>query len=670
MPSTPTRARCLVYCALILASAFFPTATQAQTDGAQKWAFGTISTAIVGNIVSSPAVAADGTIYVGTEIGSGSTTTPSGRLFAISPAGAQKWVFTAPDWIDSSPAIGTDGTIYFGCWDGNLYALNPNGTTKWTCSLGSFVSGSPAIGADGTIYIGTGNGNLFAVNPDGSVKWLFATLYWIDSSPAVAPDGTIYVGSEDNTFYAIAPDGTEKWHYTTGSDIASSPAIAADGTVYIGSRDLSLYAFTPSGAVKWTYATTDFIDASPVLAPDGTVYIATTGGRVFALKPDGTLKWQYPAATQPALSSLYSTPAVRSDGSLVFGTSDNAVYALRADGSLLWKAPVGDWVDSSPAVAPDGSIYVGCTDKNLYAFTGTVAPSFTDWPELLRTSQRNGLQLFGGVAGTTGRLSNMSVRTFAGSDASTLIVGFTVAGSGSRSLLVRGVGPTLTSFSVSGVLADPRITFYSGQTATTTNDNWGQNANASAISTTAATLGAFPLPQGSLDAAMLSTFQANQPNQTVQVTGPNGSTGIALLELYDGGGSSTARLTNLSARSFVDIGGGVLIAGFVVVNGTRTVLIRGIGPTLSNFGISGSLANPQLRLFNSQQIPIAENDNWATPVNASTLSTTSQSVGAFGLSGTQDSVMLLTLPVGSYSAQVSGVNSTTGVGMIEVYEVP
>lgn len=673
MPNLLSVLRSRPWCWIVSVLVLLPSFARAQTDGARIWpnGFSTMSSAIQGNILSSPAIAPDGTVYIGVEIGASTAASPAGKLFAIAPNGSQKWAFPTNDWIDSSPAIAKDGTIYFGCWNSYLYAVNADGTQKWSYKLDSFASASPAIGADGTIYIGTGSGSLYAINPDGSFKWLFPTLYWVDSAPAIGPDGTIFVGSEDNKLYAINPDGTQKWAYQTGSDIVSSPAIAADGTVYVGSRDQSLYALTPTGSVKWTFATTDLIDSSPVLGPDGTIYIATTGGRVFALNQDGTQKWEYPVASATALSSIYSTPAVRSDGSLVFGTSDNAVYALKADGTLLWKAPVGDFADSSPAIAPDGSIYIGCTDKNVYAFTGTSPLSMTEWPEYHRDNQRTGEQFFGAVAGTTGRMSNLSVRMYASGGSNTPIIGYTITGSGTRSLLVRGVGPGLAILGLtSGTLPDPRITFFDGQTAGITNDNWGSNSNASTLSTTTASLGGFPLAQGSLDAAYLGTFSAGLANQTIQVTDNTGGSGLALCELYDNGGSATARLGNLSARGFVGTGANVMIAGFVVGSGTRTVLIRGVGPTLSILGVPGNMTNPKLQLFDSRQVLIAENDDWGQATNASAVAAVEPSVGAFNLpAGSQDSVMLVTLPSGSYTAELSGVNGTTGVGLVEVYEV-
>jgi len=118
---------------------------RAQADGAQRWAFSTLSTSTAGAIVSSPAVGPDGTIYVGVEVGAIGTSSPGGRVFAVSPSVAQKWVFTTPDWVDSTPAVAADGTVYFGCWDGTFYAIKSDGTKKWSYAAGGFIASSPAL---------------------------------------------------------------------------------------------------------------------------------------------------------------------------------------------------------------------------------------------------------------------------------------------------------------------------------------------------------------------------------------------------------------------------------------------------------------------------------------------------------------------------------------------
>jgi len=155
-----------------------------------------------------------------------------------------KWSFTTGDQVMSSPTIGADGTIYVGSFDNKLYAINPDGSQRWSFATGASVYSSPAIGADGTIYVGSLDKKLYAINPDGSQRWSFTTGGSIYSSPAIRADGTIYVGSFDNKLYAINPDGSQKWSFTIGKMVFSSPAIAATGNIYVGSYDTNLYAIT------------------------------------------------------------------------------------------------------------------------------------------------------------------------------------------------------------------------------------------------------------------------------------------------------------------------------------------------------------------------------------------------------------------------------------------
>ncbi|MSU48109.1 MAG: DUF1800 family protein [Opitutus sp.] len=137
--------------------------------------------------------------------------------------------------------------------------------------------------------------------------------------------------------------------------------------------------------------------------------------------------------------------------------------------------------------------------------------------------------------------------------------------------------------------------------------------------------------------------------------------------------AQTPSVSNLSTRAQVGTGGDIIITGFNIGSGTnKTILIRATGPALAGFGVTGTLVDPKLELFNSSSVKITENDNWGTPVGNATPVTaaTFSSVGAFGLTtGSRDAALLATLPPGSYTAQVSGVGNTTGVSLIEVYEV-
>lgn len=275
-------------------------------------------------------------------------------------------------------------------------------------------------------------------------------------------------------------------------------------------------------------------------------------------------------------------------------------------------------------------------------------------------------------AASDSRLINLSVRTQAGSGNQTLIVGFVVAGtSGSMPVLIRGTGPALQAFGVDGVLPDPILTVYRGDgTIAAQNDNWGSNA--AQVTAAGTAVGAFQLSNAaSADAALTTTHGAGA--YSAQVTGGGGSTGIALAEVYDTtpSGSYTAtmpRLTNVSARTQVGTGSGVLIVGFVVAGATpQKILVRGIGRGLEKFGVTGVLANPQLTLFASGGTVLATNTGWSSDPSLAPIFT---QVGAFGLdAGSTDTALVATLQPGGYTVQISGANGSTGVALAEVYEV-
>jgi hypothetical protein len=236
-------------------------------------------------------------------------------------------------------------------------------------------------------------------------------------------------------------------------------------------------------------------------------------------------------------------------------------------------------------------------------------------------------------------------------------------------LLIRGVGPSLSQFGVTGVLAQPVLTLFdSNGQAITSNTYWTNSPNYTQILAAEQQVGAFQLSTASTDSALLVTLAPG--SYTAQISGANGTTGVALAEVYEVS-SSNAQLANISCRCFVGSGSGVAIAGFVVTGpSSRQVLIRGVGPTLSNFGIYGSLAQPVLSVVDSSGHQIASDTGWSTNSNAAQIIAAESSTGAFSLpAGSADSALLLTLPPGSYTAQVSGLNNTTGTALIEVYNV-
>jgi L-ascorbate metabolism protein UlaG (beta-lactamase superfamily) len=273
-----------------------------------------------------------------------------------------------------------------------------------------------------------------------------------------------------------------------------------------------------------------------------------------------------------------------------------------------------------------------------------------------------------------GQLVNLSVRA-AARPGTPLIVGAATTGGG-KAILIRGIGPALAAFGVAGTLPDPRLEVHAEvggrDTIVVSNDNWGGGAAAALRAAFGAT-GAFDLTDAAGgDAALLTTIDGAR---TIHVADTQGRPGIALVEVYDAAPAAGGRLVNLSARNFAGTGDAALIAGFVVSgNVPKRLLIRGIGPRLAAFGVTGALGDPRVDLFlseNGRNRLLASNDNWADggagPVRAAFAS-----VAAFDLpdASSRDAALVVTVPAGAFTAQVSGAAAGTGEALIEIYELP
>jgi len=230
------------------------------------------------------------------------------------------------------------------------------------------------------------------------------------------------------------------------------------------------------------------------------------------------------------------------------------------------------------------------------------------------------------------------------------------------------VGPALTGFGVPGVLANPRLRLFQGATVVMENDDWSSGGFSLQIADTTARLSAFPLPAGSADAALLVRLDPGV--YTAHVTTDNSAAGVALIEVYDttaGGGG--AKLISVSTRGNVGSGDNALIVGLAITgNAAKRVLIRGVGAALGDFGVSGTLGDPILSLYNKDGVVIAQNDNWSSGTDAAAIAAAASQVQAFPLvQGSKDAALLLYLAPGSYTAIVRGVGDTTGVALVEAY---
>ena len=242
-----------------------------------------------------------------------------------------------------------------------------------------------------------------------------------------------------------------------------------------------------------------------------------------------------------------------------------------------------------------------------------------------------------------------------------MIGGFIVTGNVPKPLVLRGIGPSRTNFGISDVLADPVLTLRAASGATILqNDNWRDDPAQSAQIKNAGLALQNPLESGI--AVML------QPGAyTAILTGRNQTTGVGLVEIYDINNATDSQLGNISTRGFVQTGSNVMIGGFILggPSGNTRVVIRGIGPSLSQVGLSNVLANPTLELHNSNGTTLVSNDNWQDdPASAAALS-----ANGFALQNNLESGIFITLPPGGFTAILAGKNGGTGIGLVEVYNL-
>lgn len=289
------------------------------------------------------------------------------------------------------------------------------------------------------------------------------------------------------------------------------------------------------------------------------------------------------------------------------------------------------------------------------------------------------------------RLVNISVRSQVETGANITIAGFVIKGAAgtTKSILVRGVGPALTGFGVAGALSGTVLSVYDPTSVLIASDTGWGNAPVAGTSTVAASyrqataadmasVGAFGLASGSGDSAMVLSLPPGA--YTVESTGAGGTSGVALTEVYEMDADPEI-FANLSSRCFVGTGSAVAISGFVI-GGTQpaTLLVRGIGPALAGFGLTGALAAPVLSLQDlSNGSTVATSTGWSSspvtgtlPAGASVRMATAADMSAIGAfapaAGSGDCAMVVTLPPGQYTAEVAGASGATGTALAEVYK--
>ena len=277
-------------------------------------------------------------------------------------------------------------------------------------------------------------------------------------------------------------------------------------------------------------------------------------------------------------------------------------------------------------------------------------------------------------AGPISTLGNISTRAFVQTGDNVVIGGFIIQGAEPKRVVIRAIGPELTQYGVPNALANPTLELHDSTGALiASNDNWVATIIGGIITSdqVAAIRASGYAPGDRRESAMIVNLPPG--SYTAIVRGVNNTTGVALAEVYDLSPAPNSTLGNISTRAFVQTGDNVMIGG-VMVQGTqpRRVIVRAIGPELTQYGVPNPLADPTLEMHDSTGALIASNDNWQHTIIGGII--TSDQVAAIRASGhaptdPSESAIIATLPPGNYTAIVRGVNNTTGVGLVEVYDL-
>lgn len=510
-------------------------------------------------------------------------------------------------------------------------------------------------------------------------------------SIAVDADGNVYVVDQDNfTVRKISPEGAVR---TLAGQVGNPGWDDGPGRTARFNR-LNGIVVDASGTV---FATDTDGPTIRVIAPDGTV--STLAGKAGGFGPhiDG-----------PGADARFARPAglaLDARGNLFVTDGGALVCRISPAGVVTTIAGVpglGQTVDGvgsaarfngANGIAIDGlgNLFVTQSDQVIRQVTpagvvttvagrsnrtggvdGNGREARFNYPAAIATDLAGDLYVADGGNNTirkgasTTRVANLSIRSRVGTGDQTLIMGFVNGGSAARRVVVRAVGPGLVSLGVPTAVADPQLTLFDARgVAVDRNDNWGSTA---ALADLFASLGAFPLEPASKDAALVLTVAAGA--HTAHVTTTDRGEGVALVEIYDADAGTGSELVNVSARTMAGTGASRLIAGFVL-SGTapKTVLIRGIGPSLTAQGVANVLADPKIELFDSSGKSLGTNDDWG---GTAVLKGAFTQVGAFrpAADNSKDAALLVALPAGVYTAHVTGAGTTSGVALLEVYEVP
>jgi hypothetical protein len=458
--------------------------------------------------------------------------------------------------------------------------------------------------------------------------------------------GGIYSPFGTLTITNTTISGNSAYRYGGGINVVSTTLQIANTILKTGKRGANIVS-DPSGKVTsqgynlssddaggFLTATGDQINTDPLLGP-----LENNGGPTFThglLTGSPALDAGDPNFTPPPLSDQR-------------GPLYGRVFNGRIDiGSLeVQPAPPTPTPTPTPTVTPS----TPTPTPTVTPATPTPTPTLTPATPTPTASP----------SPSAAQALNISTRLRVETGNNVLIGGFIITGNAPKNVAVRGIGPSLAALGVSDALADPTLELRAANgTLLVQNDNWQDDA-ASAAQLTALGLAL----QNPNESGLVATLNPGA-SYTAILAGKNGGTGVGLVEVYDTNQAADSQLANISTRGFVQTGSNVMIGGFILGGGNNTqVALRGIGPSLSQFGLSPVLADPTLELHDGNGALLISNDDWQTdPASAAQLS-----AHGLALQDSKESGIFASLPPGAFTAILAGKNGGTGIGLVEIYNV-
>jgi Putative Ig domain len=585
--------------------------------------------------------------------------------------------------LSGTPAAGSEGVYFL-----TITAANgtlPNAVQLFTLTVQDTapVLHAPAIISSASTTFTAGTEGIFTIHTTGVPT---ATL----SLTGTQPSWLSFIDNTDGTATLAGipdPGSNPSYTFTVTATNGVAPDAMQSFTLFVVNPPLAITSVNNATFVVGTFGTFTVRTSPPV--PSATVSFTGTLPQGISFVPNGD-----------GTATVGGTAAAASEGSYPINiTASNGTLpdAMQTFTITVQDAPP---VPEAPTItsAATGSFTVGTAGTFTITATGTPTPSFTltgaqpSWLSFIDNTDgtatlsgtpdtdsalsysftitaRNGastnatqsftlsVQQTPANATANATLVNISTRLLVQTGANVGIGGFIITGPDAKKVLIRGMGPTLTSFGVPNALQDPILELHDGTGAVVIgNDDW-KIPQETAIAATGLA------PGNDHESAILLTLQPGP--YTVIESGKNGTSGVGLVEVYDLDTAANAHLSNISTRGFVQTGANVMIGGFIVsgASGSVNLVVRALGPSLAQFGVPNPLADPRLGLYDGNGTLMRSNDNWKDSQQA-----------AIANSGLQppndlDSAILVTLPTGNYTAIVSG-NGGTGVGLVEVYRLP